>query len=95
VREKITIKDRKTMTIEALKEWLDISVEGDNITYYEGFLAQEGGNNYEIRKLGRFMAEMENLKKVDLVQKKISGIKILGDKGPIIYHYIAQRRKNG
>jgi hypothetical protein len=96
VREKITIKERKIMTIESIQEWLDKSVEGDNITYYKGFLAKDvGGLDYQIKKLGSFMSKIENLKEVNLVQKKISGIKVIGETGPIVYHYIAQRRKNG
>ena len=44
------------MTIESIQEWLDKSVEGDNITYYKGFLAKDaGGLDYQIKKLGSFM----------------------------------------
>ncbi len=82
------------MTIESIQEWLDKSVEGDNITYYKGFLAKDmGGLDYQIKKLGSFMSKIENLKEVSLVQKKISEIKVIGETGPIVYNNIAQRRK--
>ena len=51
-------------------------------------------NELELRKLASFMMDMHKIGKVALTQKKISGIKQIGDKGDIVYLYIAQRRKN-
>ena len=86
-------KLNKEQTIQSLTDWITNSDE-DQIVYYKGYLAEKIGINVGLRKLASFMMDMHKLGKVALTQKKISGIKQIGDKGDIIYLYIAQRRKN-
>ena len=86
-------EEYKEQTIQSLTDWITNSDE-DQIVYYKGYLAENIGINVGLRKLASFMMDMHKLGKVARTQKKISGIKQIGDKGDIIYLYIAQRRKN-
>ena len=86
-------EEYKEQTIQSLTDWITTSDE-DQIVYYKGYLAEKIGINVGLRKLASFMMDMHKIGKVALTQKKISGIKQIGDKGDIVYLYIAQRRKN-
>jgi len=86
-------QEYKEQTIQSLTDWITTSDE-DQIVYYKGYLAEKIGVNVGLRKLASFMMDMHKIGKVALTQKKISGIKQIGDKGDIVYLYIAQRRKN-
>ena len=86
-------EEYKEQTIQSLTDWITTSDE-DQIVYYKGYLAEKIGINVGLRKLTSFMMDMHKIGKVALTQKKISGIKQIGDKGDIVYLYIAQRRKN-
>ena len=86
-------EEYKEQTIQSLTDWITTSDE-DQIVYYKWYLAEKIGINVGLRKLASFMMDMHKIGKVALTQKKISGIKQIGDKGDIIYLYIAQRRKN-
>ena len=86
-------EEYKEQTIQSLTDWITTSDE-DQIVYYKGYLAEKIGINVGLRKLASFMMDMHKRGKVALTQKKISGIKQIGDKGDIVYLYIAQRRKN-
>jgi hypothetical protein len=84
--------ERKKMTLREVQNWFEKSKKGDNFCYHVGFLAKDSDSGVELKKIANFFLGMSELRQINLVQKKISGVKEVTDhKTPIIYNYIAQR----
>ena len=92
----VNIEDYKPQTQESMAEWMSLAKPGECIIYYKGFLGEDITKNFELRKFGQYVLDMEK-QHVNLFQKKVSGRLEITDKTDIIYLYIAQKKgaKNG
>ena len=89
-------KEHKKQTIQSVSDWM-INSKEKQIVYYKGHLAYDrcySPDKMNLRKLANFMMDMDKTGKVALTQKKLCGLKNIGEKGEIVYLYIAQRRKH-
>ena len=86
-------KDHKKQTIQSVSDWM-INSKEEKIVYHKGHLAYDRQKDMDLRKLANFMMDMDKTGKVALTQKKLCGLKNIGEKGEIVYLYIAQRRKH-
>jgi len=92
----VNIEDYKPQTQESMAEWISLAKPGECIIYYKGFLGEDITRNFELRKFGQYVLDMEK-QHVNLFQKKVSGRLEITDKTDIVYLYIAQKKgaKNG
>jgi len=92
----VNIEDYKPQTKESMAEWMSLAKPGECIIYYKGFLGEDITKNFELRKFGQYVLDMEKTY-VNLFQKKVSGRLEITDKTDIVYLYIAQKKgvKNG
>lgn len=92
----VNIEDYKPQTQESMAEWISLAKPGECIIYYKGFLGEDVTKNFQLRKFGQYVLDMEK-QYVNLFQKKVSGRLEITDKTDIVYLYIAQRKgaKNG
>ena len=92
----VNIEDYKPQTKESMAEWMSSAKPGECIIYYKGFLGEDITKNFELRKFGQYVLDMEK-QHVNLFQKKVSGRLEITDKTDIVYLYIAQKKgaKNG
>ena len=92
----VNIEDYKPQTQESMAEWISLAKPGECIIYYKGFLGEDITKNFELRKFGQYVLDMEK-QHVNLFQKKVSGRLEITDKTDIVYLYIAQKKgaKNG
>jgi hypothetical protein len=95
-------KKGNNMTFEDVSKWLQKAKKGDKTVYFTGFLVKKADGNHELKKLIKFINEMCTSKVIDVVHKKISGMRSdpksswlvhPEDKNKeIIYEYIIQKR---
>jgi|TARA_R100001509_G_C4768241_1_gene182106 hypothetical protein len=92
----VNIEDYKPQTQESMAEWISLAKPGECIIYYKGFLGEDVTKNFQLRKFGQYVLDMEK-QHVNLFQKKVSGRLEITDKTDIVYLYIAQKKgaKNG
>tara|TARA_R100001086_G_scaffold185198_1_gene103605 strand:+ start:28 stop:324 length:297 start_codon:yes stop_codon:yes gene_type:complete len=92
----VNIEDYKPQTQESMAEWISLAKPGECIIYYKGFLGEDVTKNFQLRKFGQYVLDMEK-QYVNLFQKKVSGKLEITDKTDIVYLYIAQKKgaKNG
>ncbi len=92
----VNIEDYKPQTQESMAEWISLAKPGECIIYYKGFLGEDVTKNFQLRKFGQYVLDMEK-QYVNLFQKKVSGRLEITDKTDIVYLYIAQKKgaKNG
>ena len=92
----VNIEDYKPQTQESMAEWMSLAKPGECIIYYKGFLGEDVTKNFQLRKFGQYVLDMEK-QHVNLFQKKVSGRLEITDKTDIVYLYIAQKKgaKNG
>ena len=92
----VNIEDYKPQTQESMAEWISLAKPGECIIYYKGFLGEDVTKNFQLRKFGQYVLDMEK-QYVNLFQKKVSGRLEMTDKTDIVYLYIAQKKgaKNG
>ena len=92
----VNIEDYKPQTQESMAEWISLAKPGECIIYYKGFLGEDVTENFQLRKFGQYVLDMEK-QYVNLFQKKVSGRLEITDKTDIVYLYIAQKKgaKNG
>ena len=92
----VNIEDYKPQTQESMAEWISLAKPGECIIYYKGFLGEDVTKNFQLRKFGQYVLDMEK-QHVNLFQKKVSGRLEITDKNDIVYLYIAQKKgaKNG
>ena len=93
MEEKWGNNEDKKHTIQSVSDWM-INSKEKQIVYYKGYLAEERHKDMDLKKLANFMMDMDKAGKVSLTQKKLCGLKNIGDKGDVVYLYIAQRRKH-
>lgn len=92
----VNIEDYKPQTQESMAEWISLAKPGECIIYYKGFLGEDITKDFQLRKFGQYVLDMEK-QHVNLFQKKVSGRLEITDKTDIVYLYIAQKKgaKNG
>jgi len=92
----VNIEDYKPQTQESMAEWISLAKPGECIIYYKGFLGEDVTKNFQLRKFGQYVLDMEK-QHINLFQKKVSGRLEITDKTDIVYLYIAQKKgaKNG
>ena len=92
----VNIEDYKPQTQESMAEWISLAKPGECIIYYKGFLGEDVTKNFQLRKFGQYVLDMEK-QYVNLFQEKVSGRLEITDKTDIVYLYIAQKKgaKNG
>jgi len=92
----VNIEDYKPQTQESMAEWISLAKPGECIIYYKGFLGEDVTKNFQLRKFGQYVLDMEK-QHVNLFQQKVSGRLEITDKTDIVYLYIAQKKgaKNG
>ena len=92
----VNIEDYKPQTQESMAEWISLAKPEECIIYYKGFLGEDVTKNFQLRKFGQYVLDMEK-QHVNLFQKKVSGRLEITDKTDIVYLYIAQKKgaKNG
>jgi len=87
----VNIEDYKPQTQESMAEWISLAKPGECIIYYKGFLGEDITRNFELRKFGQYVLDMEK-QHVNLFQQKVSGRLEITDKTDIVYLYIAQKK---
>ena len=87
----VNIEDYKPQTQESMAEWISLAKPGECIIYYKGFLGEDVTKNFQLRKFGQYVLDMEK-QYVNLFQKKVSGRLEMTDKDEIVYLYIAQKK---
>ena len=70
---------------------MSLAKPGECIIYYVGFLGEDITRNFELRKFGQYVLDMEK-QHVNLFQQKVSGREEIIDKTDIVYLYIAQKK---